>query len=127
MFYCAISILPEGTGQNKIGCKKFGIALVLFGALRAKPDCTLEPALWDSLNLKEQELFLQIGVQAFFPDPVQTLEKKSQRTPGKSANPSFCASEFPSCQWHIKLVNNSPEPLTNSHQNHSFDIVLFLC
>ena len=109
MFYCAISILPEGTGQNKIGCKKFGIALVLFGALRAKPDCTLEPALWDSLNLKEQELFLQIGVQAFFPDPVQTLEKKSQRTLEKVQTQVSVHQSFPvvngTLSWSIILQN----------------------
>ena len=62
-------------GQNKIGWKKFGIALVPFGAFRPKPDCTLEPALCDSLNPKVKEFFLGIGVQAFFPDPVQTLER----------------------------------------------------
>lgn len=62
-------------GQNKIGWKKFGIALVPFGVFRPKPDCTLEPALCDSLNPKVKEFFLGIGVQAFFPDPVQTLER----------------------------------------------------
>jgi len=56
------------------------------------------------LNPKVKEFFLGIGVQAFFPDPVQTLER-SHKEPLEKVQTQFSVHQsFPVVNWAMALV-----------------------